>query len=341
MAETNLDRLQSDLKLNSPARFYVFYGEEAYLRTYYLDKLHKLVVENFAEAFNYHRFNADTISLQGVLDSLEALPMMAQRSMLQIDDVNFFAMGEDASSYAKFLGDIPDYCTVVLVYDTVEFKIDRRKKALAELFDKAVTVEFTQPSEQELCTWVGRHLKQQGKRISTEDTQYLIHRSGGAMTTMLSEIGKLAAYVEGETVTREHIDLLVEPVLEAEIWDLTDAVATGRYETALQVLRTLLQKQEEPIPILAAIGSQMRRILTAKRLLGAGRQQQDLMKLCGMSSYPARKTIANANRLPERFCARAVELCLEADVKLKSSFDSPDRVLEFLILELAEEARHA
>lgn len=340
MAETNLDRLQSDLKLNSPARLYVFYGEEAYLRTYYLDKLRRLVVEDFAEAFNYHRFNADTISLQGVLDSLEALPMMAPRSMLQIDDVNFFAMGEDGVGYAKFFGDIPDYCTVVLVYDTVEFKIDRRKKALAEIFDKAVTVEFTQPPERELCTWVGRHLKQQGKRISTEDTQYLIHRTGGAMTTLLSEIGKLAAYVEDETVTRAHIALLVEPVLEAEIWDLTDAVAAGRYEAALQVLRTLLQKQEEPIPILGAIGSQMRRILTAKRLLAAGKQQ-DLMKLCGMSSYPARKAIANAKQLSEAFCARAVELCLEADVKLKSSFDSPDRVLELLVLELAEEARHA
>ena len=341
MAEGNLDRLKSDIKLNTPARFYVFYGEEAYLRNYYLEALKKLVVEDFAEAFNYHRFNAATITPQAVLDSVEALPMMAQRSMLRIDDVNFFAPGEDGAAYARILSDIPDYCTVVLVYETVEFKIDRRRKALAELFDKAVCVEFTQPSERELISWVGRHLKKAGKRITVDDAAYLIHRTGGSMTALLGEIGKLAAYVEGETVAREHIDLLVEPVLEAETWELTDAIAAGRYENALQVLRTLLDKQEEPIRILGAVGAQLRRILAAKRLLEAGKRQQDLMKLCGINAYPAQKAMESARRLSERFCCRAVELCLEADQRLKTSFDDPDRVLELLVLELAGESRNA
>jgi len=341
MNDNNLDRLKSDLKLNTPARLYVFHGEEAYLRSYYLEALRKLCVEDFAEAFNYHRFNAANISLQGVLDSIEALPMMAQRSMVQIDDVNLFALGEDGADYAKFLSNIPDYCTVVLVYETVEFKIDRRKKALAEALDRAVVVEFTQPSERELISWVGRHFKKQGKRISVEDAQYLIHRTGGTMTSLLGEIEKLGAYVEEDTVTRAHIDLLVEPVLEAEIWTLTDAVAAGRYETALQTLRTLLQKQEDPLKILGALGSQFRRTLAAKRLLAAGKRQQDLMKLCGISGFPAQKTMDNARRLSEGFCSRAVELCLEADQKMKSSYDDPERVLEFLVLELAGESRNA
>ena len=341
MAENNLDKLKSDIKLNTPARLYVFCGEEAYLRRHWLDKLRAAVVEDFAEAFNFHRFNAGTITPQAVLDSLEALPMMAQRSMIQIDDVNFFALpAEEAAAYAKFFSDIPDYCTVVLVYETVEFKPDRRKKALAEVFDGAVVVEFTQPSDRELVSWIARHLKKAEKRITVDDAQYLIHRTGGAMTALLGELGKLCAYVEDENVTREHIDLLVEPVLEAEVWALTDAIAAGRYETALQTLRTLLQKQEEPVKILGGMGSQFRRLLAAKRLMDGGKRQQDLMKLCGIGSWPAQKTMESAKRLSERFCARAVELCLEADEKLKTSYDDPDRVLEFLVLELAGESRN-
>ena len=341
MDNNNLDRLKSDLKRNSPARLYVFHGEEAYLRQHYLDALKKLVVEDFAEAFNYHRFGPETISLQGVLDSLEALPMMAQRSMLRIDEVNFFALStEDGAAYAKFFSDIPDYCTVVLVYETQPFKIDRRKKALAEVFDRAVVVEFTQPSDRELVTWIARHLKKADKRITVEDAQYLIHRTGGSMTTLLSELGKLTAYVEEETVTRSHIDLLVEPVLEADVFAITDAIAQGRYETALGTLRTLLQKQEEPLKILGAMGSQFRRLLAAKRLFDGGKRQQDLMKLCGVGAYPARLAMDSARSLSERFCARAVELCLEADEKLKTSFDDENRVLELLVLELAGESRN-
>ena len=64
------------------------------------------------------------------------------------------------------------------------------------------------------------------------------------------------------------------------------------------------------------------------------------MKLCGISSYPAQKAVEFARRLPESFCARAVELCLEADQQIKTSFDEPERILELLILKLAGESRN-
>lgn len=340
MPNTALDRLKADLKAKTPGRFYVFCGTEAYLRSYYLDELHKLLVEDFAEAFNYHRFNADTVSVQSVLDSLEALPMMSPYSMVQIDDVNFFAMGEDAAAYASFFSDIPDYCTLVLVYETVEFKIDKRKKSLAAAFDNACIVEFSQPSERELVTWITRHFRKYKKQITPDLCQYLIRRTGGSMTTMVSEIGKLAAYAPEDAITKEQIDELVEPVLEAEAFDLSDAIASGKYDTSVRKLNTLLQKQEDPIKILGAIGSQMRRILAAKRLLSAGKTEHDLMSLCSVSGYPAQKTMEFARRLPERFCTRAVVLCLEADEQMKTSFDDPERILELLVLNLAQEARN-
>ena len=340
MANTALDRLKADLKAKIPGRFYVFCGDEAYLRSYYLDELHKLAVEDFAETFNYHRFTAETISLQAVLDSLEAIPMMSATSMVQIDDVNFFALGEDAASYAAFFSDIPDYCTLVLVYDTVEFKIDKRRKALAEAFSKACVVEFTQPSERELIAWITRRFKKAGKQISPDLCQYLIRRTGGSMTTMFSEIGKLAAFAPEDEITKEQIDELVEPVLEAEAFDLSDAIASGKYDTAVRKLRTLLQKQEEPIKILGAIGSQMRRILAAKRLLSAGKNEYDLMSLCSISSYPAQKIMDFARRLPESFCARAAVLCAEADEQMKTSYDDPERILELLVLTLSQEAKN-
>lgn len=337
MADYNsIDRLKAALKNGQPDRFYVFHGPEAYLRTHYLDRLHKLLVEDFAEAFNFHRFNAATVSPQAVHDSIEAIPMMGGRSMVQIDDVNFFAMGEEAAVYAQFFSALPEYCTLVLVYETVDFKIDKRKKALAAAFEQATVVEFTEPTERELITWIGRHFKKQGKQITVDDARYLISRTGSAMTNLLSEIGKLSAYVQTEVVTREDIDLLVEPTPEAVIFDLTDAVAAGKTDRALCALDALLRKQEEPLSVLASVGAQMRRILTAKRLTDAGKGQQELMKLCGVSAYPAQKAMEFARRLPESACTRGVELCLEADAQMKTSYDDPERILELLTIRLSE-----
>lgn len=336
-----MKQLKADLKNKKPGNFYVFHGTETYLRDYYLSSLHKLLVEDFAEAFNYHRFHAGNITLQAVLDSMEAIPMMSPTSMVQIDDVDFFSIGEDASDYAKFFSNIPDYCTVVMVYDTVPFKMDQRKKALAEAFSHALIVDFEQPSERELVTWIGRHFKKHGLQITVDDAQFLIHRTGGDMTTLLGEIEKLSAYEKEPVVQRQSIVRLIEPVLEAAAYDLSDAMIAGKYETALQCLRVLLQRQEEPVMILGAISSQMRRIVTARQVIEAGKGKQELMKLCGTSSYPAQKALEAARRLKPAFCEKAVELCLEADRQMKTSFDSPDRILELLVLELAGEAAHA
>ena len=65
------------------------------------------------------------------------------------------------------------------------------------------------------------------------------------------------------------------------------------------------------------------------------------MSLCGMPSYPANKTIEFARRVSDRFCERAVVLCLETDEKMKSSYDTQERLLELLLLRLAQEARNA
>jgi DNA polymerase III delta subunit len=64
------------------------------------------------------------------------------------------------------------------------------------------------------------------------------------------------------------------------------------------------------------------------------------MKLCAMGDYPARKTMSAAGRFSARFCAKAAELVMETDYKMKTSFDDNDRLLELLILQLAQEARN-
>ncbi len=341
MAEYSLDRLKTDLKSRQPGSFYIFHGPEAYLRDHYLESLRNLLVEDFAEAFNYHRFSPETISLQAVADSVNAIPMMSPTSMVRIDDVNFFAIGEDAADYAAIFSNLPSYCTVVLVYDTVEYKPDRRKKTIAEALELAREVCFQQPSERELISWIARHFKKLGKQITVDDAVFLIRRTGGDMTTLSAEIEKLGAYETEPAVSRRSIELLVEPVLEAAVFDLSDAVAAGRYETALQILHILLRRQEEPVVILATIGSQLRRIVEANRLRAAGKGKNDLMKLCSVSSYPAQKAMEFSRRLSAEFPEKAVELCLEADRRMKTSFDDPKRVLELLVLQLAEEAAHA
>ena len=47
-----------------------------------------------------------------------------------------------------------------------------------------------------------------------------------------------------------------------------------------------------------------------------------------------------ARRVTDGFCQRAVELVFQTDVAMKTGVDDPERLLELLIVQLAQEARH-
>ena len=98
--------------------------------------------------------------------------------------------------------------------------------------------------------------------------------------------------------------------------------------------------QEEPLGILGAIGAHFRKINAAKTLIDNGRGSEELRRLYGMSDYPARKTMEAARKFRPEFCRKALELVLETDRGIKTSLDTPERLMEMLVLQLAQEARN-
>ena len=337
-----LQKLKADIRAGTPERLYFFHGEETFLLHHYLEQLRKLLLDELTESFNFHKLNQETFDLQSLADAVENLPMMAEHTLVWVDEVDIFKLNEsDRNRIMELISDIPDYCTLVFTYVTTPWKPDKRLKKLWEAVeDNGCIVEFARQDQRDLIPWITRHFAAHKKQISTDLCVYLIDITGGTMTALAGEISKICAYSGADRITRSDIDAVVEPVMDAVVYNMTDQLGQGQYGKALQQLQTLLKMQEEPVSILGAIGSQFRRIATARTLLDNGSNAAELMKLTGLRDYPARKTMSAASRFDARFCARAAELVLETDRRMKTSFDDPHRLLEMLILQLAQEAGH-
>jgi len=307
-----------------------------------LGQLRKCIVDELTESFNFHKLTTETFDIRALADCVENLPMMAERTMVVVDEIDIFKMSEgDRERVIEILSDIPQYCTVVFTYETTPFKPDKRIKKLWEAVSKYGTlIEFQKQSQRDLVSWISRHFAASGKRIAPDLCVYLMDITGGTMTALSGEISKICAYSGADEIRRADIDAVVEPVLDAVVFQMTDLMSSGEYGAALLKLQQLLKMQEEPIGILAIIGSHFRKLSVAKTLLDNGKTAVDLMKLTGLADYPARKTMAAAGRFSAKFYKRAAELVLECDVRLKTSFDDADRLLEVLILQLAQEAKN-
>lgn len=268
--------------------------------------------------------------------------MMAEHTMVQVDEVDLFKLGEsDRNKMAEILADIPDYCTVVFTYETTPWKPDKRLKKLWEAIDGAgLIVEFAKQDQKDLAAWVTRHFMARDKRISTDLCLYLIDITGGTMTALSGEIDKICAYSGANEIRKTDIDAVTEPVLDAVVFQMTDMLSAGRFDQALVKLQQLLKMQQEPLAILGAVGNHFRRVSAARTLLDNGKNASDLQRLCGIPDYPARKTMEAARRFTPEFCRRAAELVLETDYKIKTSYDEPERLLELLLLQLAQEGRN-
>lgn len=340
--DSSFQELKQHLKGKELQRLYFFHGEEVFLLQHYLGQVKKLLLDPLTESFNFHRFNPETFDIQSFADAVENLPMMAESTLVQVDDIDLFKMNEsDRNKMTEILSDIPDYCTVVFTYVTVEWKPDRRLKKLWEAVENAgFPVEFAKQDQRDLVAWITRHFAARQKRISADLCVYLIDITGGTMTALSGEISKIAAYSAADEIKRSDIDAVTEPVLDAVVFQMTDLLSDGRYDQAFLKLQQLFKMQQEPLAILGAVGNHFRRLGTARTLLDHGKNASHLQKLCGIPDYPARKTMEAARRFRPEFCRRAAELVLETDYKMKTSFDDSQRLLELLILQLAQEGRN-
>ena len=338
-----LPKLKASIKERNLDRLYVFHGEEAFLRNHYLGQIKKILVDELTESFNYHKLNSETFSADAFANAVESLPMMAEHTYVLVDDIDLFDLDEpEREKLIETISDIPDYCTVIFSYEATPWKPDKRLQKLWKAIDtNAVIVEFAKQEQRDLINWVGRHFAANKKQIAPGLCSYLIDITGGTMTALAGEITKICAFSGADTIVKSDIDAVVEPVLDAVVFDITDCITEGRYDVALQKMRDVMKKQEDPLAVLGAIGANLRRTSAAKILQDNGKTVEDFAKLYNIN-FPsvARRTMENAKRLKPEFCARAMELIMETDRKLKTSRDNAERLMELLILQLAQEAQH-
>ena len=340
MAEKKADKgylkFKQDIADGTLDRAYLLYGEEVYLREHYRSlAVRKLVPPAFA-AFNEHREEGKTMTVQRLAELLEAMPMMAERTVIQITDWDLFKLAEDQrKGIIALLAELPEYCCLLLVYDQIVYKPNRTMKKLCKALDIYVTaVRFEVQDRKNLVDWVSRRFRAAGKQIGRQEAEHLIFTCGSLMNGLIPEIEKVAAYAKGPRISLEDIQAVATPILEAQVFDMTGALSQREFDRAAEILGDLLQLQEEPIALLAAMGKELRRLYTARMALDTGRDKGWLMEQWGMrSDYPARLLLQNARHVSADWCRAAVERCQCLDLRMKSAagVDSSGELRQFLM----------
>ena len=333
------EALRAAIKAGVPANLYIFYGEERYLLQAMARQLKELLIPGGFEELNYHRLTGKGLMVQELAETAEAMPMMAEHTLITVTDMDIFKLDESQrTALIDLLGDFPPYCTLVFLYEQVPYKRDgKMKKLCAALNEYVQEVEFVQQERSDLLKWLKRRFAATGHDIDQTAADHLLFTCGSLMRGLIPEVEKIAAYARHERITVADIDAVAEPVLDARIFDMTNAVTARNYDRAAAILADLLRMQTEPIAILAALGKELRRLYTARLALDGGKDRVWLKELWSMSSdYPAKLLLQAAKNVDHDWCRQAVKRSQTLDRRMKSqrNMDSEGE-LKLFLMELA------
>lgn len=320
-----MQKLLQDIKNQEYSQVYLLYGEEAYLRKQYRDKMKEALVEE-GDTMNHHYYEGKDTRIEEVIDMAETLPFFASRRVIIVENSGWFQKGGDRM--AEYLSDLPQ--TTYLVF--VEAQIDKRSKIYKAVNKLGRVAEFAHQDEQTLKRWILGMLKKEGKNITAANLQFLLERTGTEMANIKTEMEKLLCYTLNKSeITREDIEEICTKRVQNQIFEMINAIAERNQKRALDLYYDLLTLKEPPMRILALIGRQFNLLLQVKELRKKGYSPQVIGEKTGLHGFVVGKYAKQAERFKTRELREALEACVEADEGVKTGKMNDVMSVEILI----------
>ena len=320
-----MQRLIQDIKTQQFNHIYLLFGEEAYLRKQYRDKLKEAIIGD--DNMNYHYYEGKDISIGEVIDQAETLPFFAQRRLIVLENSGFLKSGgEQLAEYFS----APAQTTYFLL---VETEVDKRSKLYKTITAKGYAVEFAVQDENTLKRWILGMVKKEDKKISENSLNYLLEKTGTDMENIRKETEKLFCYcMNKEVITEKDIEEICTKRIGNHIFDMVSAIADKKQKQALELYYELLAQKEPPMRILFLIARQFNMLLQVKELRGKGYQNKAIGEKVGLPGFIAGKYVAQAARFQTEELRDAVEACVEAEEAIKTGRINDNMSVEMLII---------
>ena len=209
--------LQEDIKTGKFKNAYLLFGEEAYLKIQYKEKLiHALNPDD--DTMNFTKYEGKGIEVREMIDLCETMPFFADHRVVLVENSGFFK--NKCDELADYMKTLPDYLRLVFV----EEEVDKRSRMYKAVKNCGRIVEFAKQDEKTLMRWAAGILAREGRKITTRDMELFLTKTGTDMGNIRMELEKLITYTMGQDiVTREDIEEICTTRTENKIFDMVRA----------------------------------------------------------------------------------------------------------------------
>ena len=221
--------IDEDIKSGQFKKIYLLYGDEAYLKKQYKDKLKKALVQP-DDTMNFTAYEGKDTNPKEVIDLSETLPFFADRRVILIENSGFFK--GSCEELAEYMPQVPD--TTLFLF--VEEEVDKRSKLYKAVKNAGKIVEFTTQTEELLTRWILTRLKKEGKSITGSVMQLFLSKTGTDMGNIDRELEKLICYcMDKDVIEAKDVEAVTTEQTTNKIFDMVNAIAEHNQKKALEL----------------------------------------------------------------------------------------------------------
>ena len=309
--------------------WYIFTGEEEYLKRYYLSLMKKsVIVDDFTEPFNYVVFDGAEVDIGKLVDAVISPPMMSEYKLVVWKFADFEHMKESAKrALDSLIEKKAEYAYTVLVFlPTAEgFDVGNLPKRPSKLYTKYEKsfhiVDFPPSTDVQLLGWLKRHFEAEGIHVSPEALSRLLFRSGHSMDVLARETEKLSVLVKARglaLLTPNEVEEVASSTPECDAFALSNAILSKDKALALSALAEMKYRRIDPTVVLGMLVKSYSELLSVASLLAEGVGGQDIEKTMKLNAYKAKLLLSAARRRTVEELSSAVARLSEIDLFMKN-----------------------
>ena len=151
--------LNQDIKERQFKPVYLLWGEEAFLKKSYKNRLREAMVGD--DTMNFHQFEGKGTDLKEVISLADTMPFFGERRLILIEDSGLFK-GSGAEPLAEYLPGMPDTTCILFV----ESEVDKRSRMYKKVKELGYSAEMVRQDAKQLSSWAGGILAREGKKIT-------------------------------------------------------------------------------------------------------------------------------------------------------------------------------
>lgn len=274
--------------------------------------------------FAVEKVDAESTSLDKAIDMVRSLPFLAEKKLVIIKDP--LVNKDMAENIEQLLKAVANTTELVLVVQRAD-----KRSAAYKLLQKSTTFEIYKTAE--LSTLIQETMlmfDSKGIKVSKNDINYLITKTGQDQLRIAQEVQKLSNY--SNAISRDDIDALVHQSLQSKIFDLVDAVFRGDRSSSLRLYQEQRLQKVEPQAIFGLVVWQL---AVVGAIATVSPEKQSQLSELGLSPFVVKKGSSIVRKSGKDSIVSAIRLLARLDTDIKSYIIDADYAMRYFISKTA------